>query len=247
MPGIRIGTVEGKPKQLSQKTINNIYHGRVLIDDWPHTAYIKDVGANEVFIEYLAAELGLKLGLDIALPVWTYWDGKLVFSSVDAEASSFKTLCCDPENMDYLKHAFCNWKQLNLAACFDEWINNYDRNNSNFLIDWEGKVVLIDHGLAMQKPKEHPTKTNGFLNAGKAINTANNELSKRRYCNELNKAASVIDADLVQQLTNPLVHMRLISPSVQKDVTEYLHYRLQQLIPFFHVHLNMKQQTLALN
>lgn len=247
MPGIRIGTVEGKPKQLSKQTTNNIYHGRVLIDDWPHTAYIKDVGANEVFIEYLAAELGLKLGLDVALPVWTYWDGKLVFSSIDAEASSFKTLCSNPKNKDYIKHAFCNWKQLNLAACFDEWLNNYDRNNSNFLIDWQGNIVLIDHGLALRDPKEQATRHNSFLKVGESINAANNELSKRRYCNELNKAASVIDTDFVRQLTNPLVHMRLISSSVQDEVIEYLHYRLQQLIPFFHVHLSMKQQTLALN
>lgn len=136
----------------------NIYNG----DDeaLEILAYVKpEMDIRTVFIEYICAKLGRRLGIPIPRPVLVYltsdsWknipagETRLGFGSEAVDAPPFYRFF--KEDNSYLQK-LRESKPLFNVIIFDEWIHNHDRHMNNYLYDGVSEFYFFDHDNAIPK------------------------------------------------------------------------------------------------
>lgn len=134
-------------------------------------AYAKSLSTLDFLVEVVSALLGRELKLSIPEPVAAIsQDGSaLLFASVDVKhpdlarslSVSNNQIENTPANRAILKQ-LSEWKGIDKAIGFDEWIANADRNMGNVLFDGKDGYYLIDHNLAMRQPFVADLKELGY-------------------------------------------------------------------------------------
>lgn len=155
--------------------INGSVEGMAAFDDGEFKVIAKRISDREIATELFCSLLARELVLPVAPPALLVdTDGTtLMFASLDDGYPNFaQAICLDVKNPDgtamkRFYEALRNWSSAAEVASFDVWIDNRDRNPSNWLWrdcnDW----LLIDHGKALGcDPTADPiNKLHAFLMA----------------------------------------------------------------------------------
>lgn len=117
-------------------------------------AYVKRLGdVREILVEIVCATIARELRLPVPEPLLVlvpeYLGGpQLAFGSAAIGQPNVAAFLATSEQTA-VANRLRAWEHLLPAACFDEWIANYDRHLGNLLYNGDGDFWLIDHGLAV--------------------------------------------------------------------------------------------------
>ncbi len=241
---LRYGRITGSLKKLKLSTTNPVYIGKVLYKDYPERCYIKFIDHNAIVNEYLCAELALFYQLQTAIPVIAIHENTIVFCSVDVNYPSLHGLINgNTINNNAIIEQLIDWKQLQKAACFDELINNDDRNQQNLLIGGDG-IFLIDHEAAFTKNKEAKCQPNMLLNVDLMGIQDTDEVGKQRKLKEYNNKLGELPLNTGEQWLQLFTSHAVIDKERATLLINYLTDRHRQLKTFIELHLNLKQISL---
>lgn len=228
---------------------------RVLLAFFEHryevAAYAKKLDDRQLLAEIIAALLGRSIGLPIPEPVLALSaDGRDIwFASIDVKYPDLsKSLTIfgphiqdSPDNRAVLKK-LADWKHINTAIGFDEWIANGDRNPGNIIADGNGDYYLIDHNLALQTTVSvsDPIK-NQLLNI-KQFFSEGDEKTALQIIAEIEAMAAGIHDDFLLKCFN--FENQTVASSTIADIVDFLRIRLHYLPAIVKEKIPTRQQLL---
>jgi len=168
IPPVRLANVVAgaAPLGADERGVNETYVGLIQTASEQIRAYIKVLGGKQLVNELICSTLGRAVGLPVPegflvranasdLPesaaLASHSGDAQIFASSDAGFPSLKRRLAQDRG-DFLKEIFLQWKDLDAATIFDEWIANVDRHPGNLLVETASRVWLIDHGHSLTGP-----------------------------------------------------------------------------------------------
>ena len=172
------------------------------------TTIVKPGSFGEIAAELFVAMLAREIALPVPEPVLVYDPEGSAFlcGSIDIELPNLCTAfpLMNPNNVDDLNLLIAkikDWSDHPLAAAFDEWIANVDRNIKNLLWDGAG-FVLIDHAQSMQQ------NTPGIPDANKIVlallTVITDDVGRRRLLKQITKNGLTFDDIYIENAANHL-------------------------------------------
>lgn len=151
--------------------INGAIEGIAIFDDGELKVIAKQLPLAEIAAELYCSLTARELALPVAPPALLLdTDGTtLLFGSIDDGYPNFaQAVQLDPRKPDAaaiarLYAGLRNWSAAPEVASFDAWIDNRDRNPSNWLWKSDNDWLLIDHGKALGCDPDYPA--NNVLHA----------------------------------------------------------------------------------
>jgi hypothetical protein len=153
--------------------ITGAIEGIAAFDDGEAKVIAKRLPENEIATELYCSQVARELTLPVAPPALLLdTDGTtLLFGSIDdgypnfAQAIQLDTLNPTDEALQRFFSALREWTAAPEIASFDAWIDNRDRNPSNWLWRNKNDWLLIDHGKALGCDPSYPAgnKLHAFL------------------------------------------------------------------------------------
>lgn len=191
------GTILTGGEVFTDGNINRTYKCPMQDDDGSiKNAFVKIIGAREVYVEVLCAILAKTLGYNVpepyvvlipanALPDTSLPENVISFASIDAGHPSLKRRC-NPGN-DIMIRKLYESAEAHKIGAFDEWIANPDRHIGNILYDGGDSFWFIDHGLSLD-PR---LPANGFLSQNKIVDSMRQYMTVEEIHDFLYEIASI--------------------------------------------------------
>ena len=153
--------------------INGAVEGMAAFADGEHKVIAKALPIDEIATELYCSLVARELPLPVAPPALLLdpETGDLMFGSLDEGYPNFaQAVQLDPHRPDLpaltrFYSALRDWAAAPEVASFDAWVDNRDRNPSNWLWRSETNWLLIDHGKALGCDQDYPpqNKLHAFL------------------------------------------------------------------------------------
>lgn len=153
--------------------INGAVEGMAAFEDGEHKVIAKALPVAEIATELYCSLVARELPLPVAPPALLLdpETGAMMFGSLDEGYPNFaQAVRLDPLRPDLpalarFYSALRDWAAAPEVASFDAWIDNRDRNPSNWLWRNEKDWLLIDHGKALRCDPGYPAqnKLHAFL------------------------------------------------------------------------------------
>ena len=146
--------------------ISGAVEGMAAFEDGEHKVIAKALPIDEIAVELYCSLVARELPLPVAPPALLL-DGEtntLMFGSLDDGYPNFaQAVQLDPDHPDRpaMKRFYAalrKWSAAPEVASFDAWIDNRDRNPSNWLWRSESDWLLIDHGKALNCDPSFPVQ-----------------------------------------------------------------------------------------
>lgn len=146
--------------------ISGAVEGMAAFDDGECKVIAKRIPDKEIATELFCSLVARELALPVAPPALLIdTDGStLMFASLDdgypnfAQAVQLDPLAPDQAALTRFYAALRDWAAAPEVASFDTWIDNRDRNPSNWLWRNENDWLLIDHGKALGCDPAYPVQ-----------------------------------------------------------------------------------------
>jgi hypothetical protein len=114
------------------------------------------------------------------------------------------------DDVDKLCTKIKDWQEHPLAAAFDEWIANVDRNIGNLL--WDGNsFILIDHAMSLEQQPAGMPDENKLVTA--LLRVITDELGRRRLLKQMTRNGLTFEELFVKNAAQQLdaLDARMIS------------------------------------
>lgn len=146
--------------------ISGSVEGIAAFDDGEYRVIAKAIPEHEIATELYCSLVARELALPVAPPALLLDPdtNALMFGSIDDRYPNFaQAVQLDPSKPDQpalnrFYAALRQWAAAPEVASFDAWIDNRDRNPSNWLWRSETDWLLIDHGKALGCDPDYPVQ-----------------------------------------------------------------------------------------
>lgn len=172
------------------------------------TAIVKPGSFGAIAAELFVAMLARDIALTVPEPILVFDPAgdRLMAGSIDME---YPNLCAAfpdldvsiASDLDKLCTKIKEWQYHHLAAAFDEWIANVDRNIKNLLWDGIG-FILIDHAMSMDQHPPECTDANKLVTA--LLRVVTDEFGQRRLLKQMESAGLTFDEPFVDNASQHL-------------------------------------------
>lgn len=172
------------------------------------TAIVKPGPFGAIAAELFVAMLARDVALPVPEPILVFDPAgrSLMAGSIDMEypnlCAAFPNLdAANDSDLDKLCTKIKDWQDHPLAAAFDEWIANVDRNIKNLL--WDGNTfILIDHAMSLEQQPRGAPDVNKLVVA--LLRVVTDEVGRRRLLKQMTRNGLTFDELFVENAAKHL-------------------------------------------